>query len=113
MPAGKTPFSSLGCSQQAKDHCRAWSHTSELEVLSGFFFWKCQQAGSLVWSFKSANRLGGLGPLCIDGHAGLGPNGPWALGPWSSGCKDHGPHNVSLFPGWNFVILSVRESTVF
>ena len=67
MPTGKAPFAGLSCSLQAKDHCRAWSRTNRLEVLSGFSFWKCQQAESLVWSFKSANRIGGLGSLCIDG----------------------------------------------
>ena len=36
MPAGKAPSLGLGCGQQAKDHCRDWSCTNRLEVLSGF-----------------------------------------------------------------------------
>ena len=45
MPIGKAPSSSLDCSQQAKDHRRAWSCTSKVEALSGFSF------------FGSASRL--------------------------------------------------------
>ena len=33
--------------------------------------------------------------------------------PCSSGCEDHGPHNAPLFRGWNFVLFSVGENTVF
>ena len=36
-----------------------------------------------------------------------------ALGPLSSGSKDHGTHNAPLFRGWNFALFQSRENTVF
>ena len=35
------------------------------------------------------SMVGGIGPLCIAGQAGLGPNGPWAYG--QAGLEPNGP----------------------
>ena len=40
----------------------------------------------------------------------------WAkhpLGPLSSGSKDHGTHNIPLFPGWNFVLFQLGKILCF
>ena len=36
-----------------------------------------------------------------------------ALGPLSSGSKEHGTHNAPLFPGWNFMLFQLGENTMF
>ena len=51
MSAGKAPSSSLGCSQETKDHHRALSSTSKVEALYGFLFGSSSRLRSTIWSF--------------------------------------------------------------
>ena len=36
-----------------------------------------------------------------------------ALGPFSSGSKDHGTHNTPIFPNWNFVLFQLGKILYF
>ena len=64
--------------------------------------------GSPVWMASlGLNMVSGLRSFHVSQAA------KQSLGPLSSGPKNHGTHNASIFPGWNFMLFQLGKILCF